>query len=78
VAATIYQRPLTQGHAAFQLLYRYLQTRTLPTPPRQVIAPYAVMSSNLQIVLQRLDIARAEPRAHDHRAARTPQPSTRM
>jgi LacI family transcriptional regulator len=69
VAATIYQRPLTQGHAAFQLLYRYLQTRTLPTPQRQVIAPYAVMSSNLHIVLQRLDIARAASLAHEHRAA---------
>lgn len=69
VAATIYQRPLTQGHAAFQLLYQYLQTRTLPTPHRQVIAPYAVMSSNLQILLQRLDIARAESLTHDHCAA---------
>ncbi len=69
VAATIYQRPLTQGHAAFQLLHRYVQTRTLPTPHRQVIAPYAVMSSNLQIVLQRLDIARAAPLSHQHAAA---------
>lgn len=69
VAATIYQRPLSQGHAAFQLLYQHLQTRTLPTPHRQVIAPYAVMSSNLQIVLQRLDIARAAARSPESRLA---------
>ena len=58
VAATIYQRPLTQGQIAVQLLYRYLQTRVLSTPLRQIVAPYAVMNSNLNIVLQRLDIAR--------------------
>ena len=69
VAATIYQRPLTQGHAAFQLLYQYLQTRTRPTPRRQVIAPYAVMSSNLHIVLQRLDIARDASHSPEHGAA---------
>jgi LacI family transcriptional regulator len=65
VAATMYQRPLTQGQIAIQLLYRYLQTRMLPTPLRQVVAPYAVMSSNLDIVLQRLDIARAAALAHE-------------
>jgi LacI family transcriptional regulator len=59
VAATVYPRPLTQGHAAFQLLYQYVQSRVPPVPHRQVVAPYAVMSSNLQIVLQRLEIARA-------------------
>jgi LacI family transcriptional regulator len=65
VAATIYQRPLTQGHGAFQLLYQYLQTRVPPTPHRQVVAPYAVMSSNLHIVLQRLALARATAVPHD-------------
>jgi LacI family transcriptional regulator len=64
VAATIYQRPLTQAHVAFQLLYRYLQTRVPPTPHRQVVAPYAVMSSNLHIVRQRLDVARAASLVH--------------
>ena len=65
VAATMYQRPLTQGQEAIQLLYRYLQTRVLPTPLRQVVAPYAVMNSNLNIVLQRLDIARTAALAHE-------------
>ena len=65
----MYQRPLTQGQIAIQLLYRYLQTRMLPTPLRQVVAPYAVMSSNLEIVLQRLDIARAASFSYEHRAA---------
>lgn len=69
IAATIYQRPLTQGHAAFQLLYQHLQTGKLPKPHRQVIAPYAVMSSNLHIVLQRLDIARDASRAPEQHAA---------
>ena len=65
VAATMYQRPLTQGQEAIQLLYRYLQTRVLPMPLRQVVAPYAVMNSNLNIVLQRLDIARTAALAHE-------------
>lgn len=59
VAATVYQRPLTQGHMVLQLLYKHLQSRVLPTPHRQEVAPYAVMNSNLDIVLQRLAIARA-------------------
>ena len=59
VAATIYQRPLTQGHLVLQLLYKHLQSRLLPIPHRQEVAPYAVMNSNLDIVLQRLAIARA-------------------
>jgi LacI family transcriptional regulator len=59
VAASVYQRPLTQAHMVLQLLYSYLQSRVLPTPHRQEVAPYAVMNSNLDIVLQRLAIARA-------------------
>ncbi len=34
-------------------------------PLRQVVAPYAVMNSNLNIVLQRLDIARTAALAHE-------------
>jgi LacI family transcriptional regulator len=59
VAATIYERPLTQGRAAFRLLHQYLQTMTPIPPHRHVIAPYAVMRSNLELVLQRLEDARA-------------------
>ena len=69
VAATIYQRPLTQGQIAIQLLFRYLQTRVLSTPLRHIVAPYAVMNSNLNIVLQRLDIARTAALAHERAEA---------
>ena len=58
VAATVYQRPLTQGHMVLKLLHEYLQSKRLPTPHRQAVAPYAVMNSNLDLVLQRLAIAR--------------------
>ena len=34
-------------------------------PLRQVVAPYAVMNSNLNIVLQRLDIASTATLAHE-------------
>ena len=70
VAATIYQRPLTQGQMAVRLLQRYLQTRVLSTPLRQIVAPYAVMNSNLNIVLQRLDIARTAALACERAEAR--------
>jgi ABC-type sugar transport system substrate-binding protein len=69
VAATMYHRPLTQGQIAVQLLYRYVQTRLPPTPLRQVVAPYAVMSSNLDVVLQRLAIARTASLAHERAEA---------
>lgn len=59
VAATIYQRPLTQGHTVLRLLYQYVQAKALPPSPRHAVAPYAVMHSNLAPVLQRLAIARA-------------------
>jgi LacI family transcriptional regulator len=65
VAATVYQRPLTQGHVVVRLLHQYLQTSVLPAPHRHLLAPYAVMSSNLDIVLQRLQIARDAARAQD-------------
>ena len=47
VAATVYQRPLTQGHMALQALHAFLTSRTLPTPHRQEIAPFAVMNSTV-------------------------------
>ena len=64
VAATIYRRPLKQGHVALELLYEYLQTRVLPSRRRQLVTPYVVMRSNLPMVLERLDIARAATRSH--------------
>lgn len=59
VAATVYQRPLTQGHMVLQLLYKCVSSGVMPVPHRQEVAPYAVMHSNLDIMLQRLAIARA-------------------
>lgn len=52
VAATIYQRPRTQGHTAFRLLYEHLSDRTHPV--RDVtFAPHIVMRGNLEFFLRR-------------------------
>jgi LacI family transcriptional regulator len=53
VAATLYQRPLTQGRLALQALYQYLLNGTCPAP-RIAVAPHVVMRSNLNLFLQRL------------------------
>jgi LacI family transcriptional regulator len=53
VAATLYQRPLTQGRIALQAIYQYLLDGTCP-PPRVQIAPHVVMRSNLDLFLDRL------------------------
>ncbi|MBI2221501.1 MAG: LacI family DNA-binding transcriptional regulator [Acidobacteria bacterium] len=53
VAATLYQRPLTQGRIALQSLCQYLLYGTCP-PPRVQIAPHVVMRSNLDLFLDRL------------------------
>ncbi|HEX7019919.1 MAG TPA: substrate-binding domain-containing protein [Gemmatimonadaceae bacterium] len=50
VAATLYQRPLTQGRLALQALYQYLLDGTCP-PTRVQIAPHIVMRSNLDLLL---------------------------
>jgi LacI family transcriptional regulator len=57
VAATVYQRPLTQGRVALQALYQFLQQRDRP-PASQRIVPYVVMRSNLDLVLERLSVDR--------------------
>jgi LacI family transcriptional regulator len=57
VAATVYQRPLTQGRVALQGLYQFLRTRHMPAQAHNVV-PYLVMRSNLDLVLERLS---AEP-----------------
>jgi ABC-type sugar transport system substrate-binding protein len=69
VAATIDRRPLTQGRTAVQVLARHLQTRALPTPLQRLVAPYAVMGSNLNVALQRLEIARTAALADEPAAA---------
>ena len=55
VAATVYQRPLTQGRVALQALYRFLHHRER-SPARQRIVPYVVMRSNLDLILERLSV----------------------
>lgn len=53
VAATLYQRPLTQGRLAVHALYRFLLDGT-PPPERIKVMPHVVMRSNLDLLLQRL------------------------
>jgi LacI family transcriptional regulator len=53
VAATIYQRPLTQGRLALQAIYQYLLDGTCPSP-RIAVAPHIVMRSNLKLFLEQL------------------------
>jgi LacI family transcriptional regulator len=86
VAATVYQRPLTQGRVALEALYQHLSHRT-PLPPYQRVVPYLVMRSNLDVVLDRLSVDRRDgvgegPRPEDGapllhgrpiRPARTPR-----
>ena len=64
MAATVYQRPLSQGRLALQALYQFLLNGTQP-PPRLRAVPYLVMRSNLDLMLERLpiDLETADPSA---------------
>lgn len=53
ILATIYQRPDTQGRLAFQALHRFLIEGQCPRP-RIRVAPHIVMSSNLDLFLERI------------------------
>jgi LacI family transcriptional regulator len=55
VAATVYQRPLSQGRLALQALYQFLLDGTCP-PARVHVVPHLVMRSNLDLVLERLPV----------------------
>ena len=55
VAATVYQRPLSQGRLALQALYQFLLYNTCP-PPRIQVVPHLVMRSNLDLFLERLGV----------------------
>ena len=55
VAATVYQRPLSQGRLALQALYQFLLNGIQP-PARLRAVPYLVMRSNLDLMLERLPI----------------------
>jgi LacI family transcriptional regulator, galactose operon repressor len=51
VAATVDQRPLTQGHVAIRLLYQFLQHHQCPPAARRIV-PDVVMGSTLDLVLE--------------------------
>jgi LacI family transcriptional regulator len=53
IAATVYQRPLSQGRLALQTLYQFLRDGTRP-PERIQVVPHLVMRSNLDLFLERL------------------------
>lgn len=55
VAATVYQRPVSQGRMALQALYQFLVDGTCP-PPRMKVVPHLVMRSNLDLFLERLPV----------------------
>ncbi len=52
VAATIYQRPRTQGRIAFRTLHEFVAEGHLPADPI-TLAPHLVMRGNLDFFLQR-------------------------
>jgi LacI family transcriptional regulator len=53
VAATIHQRPRTQGKMAFEALYRFLADHTCPVPFTK-LAPHIVMRSNLDLFMNQI------------------------
>lgn len=63
VAATLYQRPLSQGRLALEALYRFLVEGVAP-PPRIHVVPHVVMRSSLDMILERsrLDLEEADTR----------------
>jgi LacI family transcriptional regulator len=71
IAATVYQRPLSQGRLALQALYQFLLDGTCPTA-RMHVVPHLVMRSNLDLFLERLpvDLDGAAPIAPDRAAPR--------
>jgi LacI family transcriptional regulator len=56
VAATVYQRPLTQGRLALDILYRFLRDGSCP-PPTVKVVPHLVVRSNLDLVLERVHLS---------------------
>jgi LacI family transcriptional regulator len=71
IAATVYQRPLSQGRLALQGLYQFLLDGTCP-PARVHVVPHLVMRSNLDLFLERLpvDLEAAAPVTSDRTAPR--------
>lgn len=78
IAATVYQRPLSQGRLALQALYQFLLDGTCP-PARVHVVPHLVMRSNLNLFLERLPVnlegasaSAASPRPADRTMSRRP------
>jgi len=72
VAATIYQRPRTQGRMAFRVLHEYLLEKECP-PMQITFAPHLVMRGNLDFFLPRMSLevkSGRTPEAVEHKAAR--------
>ena len=69
VAATVYQRPMSQGRLALRAVYQFLLDGTCP-PPRIKVVPHLVMRSNVDLFLERLpmDADDIEPQASSVRA----------
>ena len=55
IAATVYQRPLSQGRLALQALYQFLLNGVCPSK-RIHLVPHLVMRSNLDLVLEILPV----------------------
>jgi LacI family transcriptional regulator len=77
IAATVYQRPLSQGRLALQALYQFLLNGVRPSTRIHVV-PHLVMRSNLDLFLEILAVdpeAKRAPAALDRSAAWEPDPS---
>jgi len=55
IAATVYQRPLSQGRLALEALYQFLLNGECPSARIHVV-PHLVMRSNLELFLERLPV----------------------
>lgn len=62
VAATIYQRPRTQGRMAFRVLHEFLLEGECPSAP-VTLAPHLVMRGNLDFFRQRQSVEAGPKRA---------------
>jgi len=79
VAATVYQRPVSQGRQALRSLYQFLRDGTRP-PSRVHVVPHLVMRSNLDLFLKRLPVdveATDDPVAADRGAVRVASASSK-
>jgi LacI family transcriptional regulator len=68
VAATIYQRPRTQGRIAFRVLHEFLVEGECPSF-QVTLAPHLVMRGNLDFFLQRQSLESSTEKSTKHRAA---------